>query len=568
MRSGHPTRLVSGAVLLLLAGCGGNRGSGGGGDGGLIDGGGAIDSGAGADASPGCGLITCSSAGASCGPIGDGCDGTIQCGDCTGDETCGGGGTPSVCGNNVPCTGLCGQQVDCTGGATTSLSGTVYTPAGDLPLYNVSVYVPNAPLDEIVTGNDACLSCDAPLSGTPLVVTTTDAAGNFVLEDVPVGTDIPLVIQTGKWRRVVTIDNVAECVDTPVAAELTRFPRVQGEFGVAENNIPRIALTTGGADALECLLLKIGIDLSEFTPQAGAGRVNLYAGEGGTDAYEAGVNGGADFSAATALWNQLGTLDDYDMVVLSCEGSGDDPGNRGPNALQSMSDYLSERGGRVFGSHWHHAWAELGPAPMPTVATFNHRADLPTDHVVDVNTTFAKGQALATWLVNVGASLVSGELVLIDGQHTVDAVNESVATAWITGTNPNEGDAAGVQYLSFNTPIGDPEDQQCGRMVVTDIHVAAGDSSDVDFEFPGGGCDSTGLLPEEKALIFLLFDLASCVTTDFPGCTPRTCADVGAQCGPVADGCGALLDCGDCTPPATCGGGGTGTPNVCSGGVE
>src|SRR5262245_45075552 len=44
-------------------------------------------------------------------------------------------------------------------------------------------------------------------------------------------------------------------------------------------------------------------------------------------------------------------------------------------------------------------------------------------------------------------------------------------------------------------------------------------------------------------------------------CTPTTCAAVGANCGMIADGCGGALDCGTCTLPETCGGGGT--PNVC-----
>jgi hypothetical protein len=47
-----------------------------------------------------------------------------------------------------------------------------------------------------------------------------------------------------------------------------------------------------------------------------------------------------------------------------------------------------------------------------------------------------------------------------------------------------------------------------------------------------------------------------------PNCTPKTCADLGANCGQVADGCGGLTAvCGTCTGSATCGGGGT--ANVC-----
>ena len=40
------------------------------------------------------------------------------------------------------------------------------------------------------------------------------------------------------------------------------------------------------------------------------------------------------------------------------------------------------------------------------------------------------------------------------------------------------------------------------------------------------------------------------------GCVKRTCAGIGATCGPMSDGCGGLLNCGSCALPETCGGGG------------
>ncbi len=604
-------RVLVGFVLVLAAACGDDGGGGGGGD----DAGPADDGGGGEADAGGCGLVTCESAGANCGPIGDGCGGVIQCGECDAPETCGGGGEPSVCGGSSgcvaqtcedvgancgpigdgcggsidscgdcngdevcggggpsvcgeidpPCTGLCNDQVDCpTPGDTTSVSGTVFTPAGNLPLYNLHVYVPNAPLDPIPTGNVGCEPCDAPLSGSPLVHTTTDEFGNFVLEDMPVGDDIPLVIQSGKWRRLVTIPNVAECVDTPLPASLTRFPRRQGEGGVPQNNIPKIALTTGGADALECLVRKIGVADNQFTNPAGNGRVNRYAGSGGTDEYDS----GAQFPNAQALWNDVDDLDDYDMVILSCEGAGDDPGNRGPNAHQSMKDYADLHGGRIFGSHWHHSWIELGPNPWDDIATietgggsFGHGRDLPNPWTVFVNTGFPRGMKLAQWLVNVAASTVLGELELRQGQHTIRSVDQSMARVWMTSTNPNENDDPGVPYFSFDTPVEAANADQCGRMVVTDIHVSNTDDSGSNLSFPSDGCTSTTLLPEEKALIFMLFDLASCVgSQNPPECQPQDCDDVGAECGPIADGCGDLVDCGPCENGEICGGDG---PNQC-----
>jgi hypothetical protein len=56
----------------------------------------------------------------------------------------------------------------------------------------------------------------------------------------------------------------------------------------------------------------------------------------------------------------------------------------------------------------------------------------------------------------------------------------------------------------------------------------------------------------------------SCVDNECIGsaCVPKTCAQLGIQCGQVADGCGGLTpDCGPCPPGQGCGAGGT--PNVC-----
>jgi hypothetical protein len=52
-------------------------------------------------------------------------------------------------------------------------------------------------------------------------------------------------------------------------------------------------------------------------------------------------------------------------------------------------------------------------------------------------------------------------------------------------------------------------------------------------------------------------------TANVCGCTPTTCAAAGANCGSISNGCGGTIDCGSCTAPQTCGGGGT--ANVCGG---
>jgi hypothetical protein len=400
-------------------------------------------------------------------------------------------------GSGGPCKGLECQQVSCSGGKQTTVTGTVYDPSGTLPLYNVMVYVPNAPLAPMPHGP----SCVCDVSGSPIVSAITDTHGRFVLENVPVGNSIPLVIQVGKWRKQVTLPTVAQCVDNPIAdAKVTRLPAKQ-----SEGDMPRIALTTGNADALECLLRKIGIDASEFTPETGKGSVNFFVGEGGTDKYAPTMAGGASFTPAPTFWNSTASLDKYDMVLLSCEGT-ENPTNKSPQALKAMQAYANA-GGRVFASHWHNYWLEFGPPPFPTIATFDHQADL-NNITADIDTSFAKGKALSDWLVNVRGSTIAGKIDIKAAQHTVDAANAAVAQRWIYLASKNS-----VQYLSANTPLGAAKDKQCGRIVLSDIHVSSGDKSAPGSPYPTG-CTTTGLSPQEKALVFMLFDLSACLTPD------------------------------------------------------
>jgi hypothetical protein len=55
-------------------------------------------------------------------------------------------------------------------------------------------------------------------------------------------------------------------------------------------------------------------------------------------------------------------------------------------------------------------------------------------------------------------------------------------------------------------------DQACGKVVFSDMHVSGGPIANQSYpnSCAAGGM-ITALTPQEKALIFMLFDLASCV---------------------------------------------------------
>jgi hypothetical protein len=413
-----------------------------------------------------------------------------------------GGGTGS---GNDACIGLECFQVSCPGGGTTSLSGTVYAPNGTLPLFNVTVYVPNSAVDPLPVGA-TCDRCGQPPSGNPLVSAVTDTAGHFTLENVPVTDNLPLVIQVGKWRRQVTIPTaVASCVDTPLDATVTRLPRNK-----SEGDIPQMALTTGGADSLECLLRKIGLDDAEFTSATGTGRVHLFTGTSGTPAFAPTLNAGATFTDAQTLWDTTAHLMPYDVTFLSCEGN-QNPTTKPETARTALSNYTNA-GGRVFASHWHNIWLDLSPAPTmwDDQATENYRSDLGSV-TADINTGFPKGAALAQWLVNVQGSMMLGKIALTDAQHTVDAVAATTEN-WISLPTTANGTSS-VQFYQFTTPLASDPAERCGKVVFSDIHVSTGDDSSSSVRFPNG-CTTTGLTPQEKVLAFMIFDIASCVGPD------------------------------------------------------
>jgi len=405
----------------------------------------------------------------------------------------------------------------CSGGKKTSISGTVYDPAGQWPLYNAVVYVPRSPGELPAFGQGvACEKCTEAVPARAVALSGPD--GKFLLEDVPSGR-VDLVVQLGKWRRKQTIE-VAPCRDNPLTDEnLTRLPRTR-----FEGDIPKIALSTGHSDALECLLRKIGIADTEFTTDTGGGRVSMFVGCQGDDNGNFGANkfteslGGAAFPSTNQLFDS-GTLSQYDMVIFSCEGHKCDTIQTPENVAQLVD--FANRGGRVFLDHNHYNWLNRADAPIERAAQFSSSPnDIQSPLPTRINTkNFPKGEAFAAWLLNVKASTTLGELDIYAAKTSVQSLSPNRAQPWIYRDDEPKGDF----YLTISTPVAvkddDPPPEACGRVVFTDLHVSksgggdAMDFSDQETPFPDG-CTSSVLTPQEKALEFMLFDLSSCVQAE------------------------------------------------------
>jgi hypothetical protein len=454
---------------------------------------------------------------------------------CTGDGFCDALCTQGgmECGDGYRCTpeGRCAGENECDGlecnivkcdamgMPPTTITGTVFAPNGTLPLYGANVYIPNRPLPPQTEGA-VCDRCTDTLPGYPLSKVQTDEAGKFTLSDVPAGANVPVVISIGKWRRQITIPNVAQCANTALTAQDTRLPKNK-----SEGDMPKIAISTGSADALECLVRKLGIADSELTTDAQGGSINLFTDSGagggeGANKFQGGFAGGSgNFSNSTSLWNNVGKLKSYDIVILSCEG-GQHEETKSQAALDAMKAY-ADFGGRVFMSHWHNIWIEgstegggnQAPAVWPGIATWNNSGTTftnPPDTIDEVNN--PKGGALATWMLNVGGSPAGMRgVVPIEantGKNTCDAIDNTKAERWVYWNN---GGTQYPQMFQFTTPNEAPPVARCGKVVFSDMHVSGDSRSTPGTAFPGQ-CSNNPLTPQEKALAFMFFDIASCVS--------------------------------------------------------
>jgi hypothetical protein len=405
---------------------------------------------------------SCADLGHTCGLASDGCGNLLNC-------------WPSCSGQGANCSGQCGTNAACLanamgaqscvqGGPTcvgalcsavptscdasnpTRLTGTVRTPGrnvagtwiNQLPVPNAIVYIPADPslaLPSIFEGVDASndLSCgrcaDERLVAdgqSVLAAAVSDYKGEFTLQGrIPVDKDFKLVVKVGKWRRVVSVPAgvASACNSRALALDYTRLS-ANSTDGLSGTHLPKIAISTGKVDEMECVFRELGISDAEFTVPSGTGRVHMYRANGAkmgntvttcTGTYSTTLNcadsnqGTANYGCATSqsgcklknnvcsgtykvttacadsnagtdnygcvnkksgcksvstttdisvadstLFNDLPTLEAYDLVVWDCEGGEYFEAAPAPSNVETYVD----EGGRMFASHFSYVWIE------------------------------------------------------------------------------------------------------------------------------------------------------------------------------------------------------------------
>lgn len=565
-----------------------------------------------------CGTLKCADIGWKCGYTTDECGNVVNCADegltCASGEVCVGGiDSPTECtaGGGGSCQ-LCSFLPQCDEGSPTRLKGRVVTPGradndtgNQVGVPNALVYIlqnnvetlPEIPVG-IPAGGTSCDRCEDQQGqlGDVLFGAVTDATGAFSIEKyVPVGQEFTLVVKAGKFRRAtrVTIPEAQGCTDVVLPTALpdnpTRLPRDANDGLFV--HLPRIAVSTGQIDAMECVFSKMGIADGEFGDPGAAAHVHLY--RGGDEDDPAGAYLGPNTPHALDLYGTLERLQEYDMVVADCEGPSAD--GTGPNSEAgrfggNVREYVN-RGGRLFASHLSSSWligngnnpySEATPIEtgLAAAAEWVRNPPNPPTGTGAVSTESANASPriddFTAWLLN--ENVITEEDPTF---HIIEPRNQVVELGEFSeefvhcqvpepepepepdgGVRPGPPPGGGttcdrIQQFSFNTPYGAPAEASCGRVAYSGFHVAAvegGDGQNGSFGevvFPEH-CGGT-LTDQEKVLLYMLFDLGACVgePPPPPECKPTTCEELNAQCGLAPDGCGEVLDCGPCRRPGT-----------------
>jgi hypothetical protein len=469
-----------------------------------------------------------------------------------------------------PCKGLWCQIPSCDGGAKTTISGTVFDPAGKNPLYNAFVYIPVDPAVALpaFTSGASCDTCSGAGSVSAIASAQTGPDGKFTLNtNVPAGANIPLVVQMGKWRRKVTLPTIAACTNNVVAAANSRLPKNRNDGDGSYADIPKMAIASGDADPFECLLLKAGIDATEVQlAGAGAARIDYYKFNGADRA-----PGGAP--AGTTLTGDANKLKQYDVVLLPCEGFENNAHNTDAARLVGYTDI----GGRIFTTHFGYQWlatpitgvAQNSTAFYGTANWTLNQSGYNDPMAGTVDQSFPKGAAFAQWLMNVGASTTLGQMSINEPRRDAKSAINPPSQRWMYGNSSGSTTTNMLLSMTFNTPVAAAPANQCGRVVFSDFHVSAdalttttGCYNDNDCGF-GASCmpgPVKGTCSKQTCMQTADCSMSGATCT---GATIGTCTKASCTRDSDCDRGTCKSNVCDCTKDSDCGGGG----RKCSGGT-
>ncbi|CAN5216527.1 hypothetical protein BH11MYX1_BH11MYX1_28510 [soil metagenome] len=303
---------------------------------------------------------TCAQAGAVCGQVADGCGGlTASCGTCASGEICGAGNAPNTCSGPTCTSGLCLQQEACLMMPKSSISGTVTAPGHDNtavwgtpdPIYGALVYIPNG-------------SAGAPTYGvTPFSQgVSCDSCSSLV-------TGSPLVSVTTGVDGKFTLNNAPCGTTIPLVIQLGRWRRQITIPAVAccantaltnsQTHLPRDYVGVAGDVRSDIPLMAFStgdVDTLHCVLRKVGIADSEFSNPSGAGRVHFYVDNGAVIDqstpAASTLYGSQAELSKYDMALFECVGAQ----VAKTTAQQNRLINYANAGVRVVATHYSYVW--------------------------------------------------------------------------------------------------------------------------------------------------------------------------------------------------------------------
>jgi hypothetical protein len=380
------------------------------------------------------------------------------------------------------------------------LQGTVYAPEGTVPISQAMVYL-TATMPDAIPAGVYCDTCVHLTAYEPYAYTKSD--GTFDLAAYATGKQY-LVTQKGQFRRIRQVDVVKG--DQPIAGDLTRLP---GKTDTPNGDtIPKIAMVVGGYDKIDYSMKKLGIE--EFY-RYGDAPPGFPGGDG---------PGIKTAKAGNDLMGSTTELAGYHIVLLPCAAMGYSDTESGgflcgqPSSQQktSFASYV-DSGGKLYVTDFAY---EAVRQTWPGFITFYDDTMTPLTSPSQGIGTACRGGAedtpgtaqdpgLKDWMNAIGDSSITLEqswsrIQKVTAQPGYDSAGKPVTITpkvWMTSDIGTGTELPAT--VSF--------EQKCGRVLFSTYH-AEGD-------------DTSTLLAQEKALLYVLLEVGVCVGELPPPPPPR-----------------------------------------------
>ena len=358
------------------------------------------------------------------------------------------------------------------------LTGKVLAPEGTIPISGALVYLSATSPAPIPDGTfcDRCIEIQASTD-----YTFSKADGTFDLVVHATGMQF-LVVQKGQFRRTRLID-VTQGTH-PVDVSMTTLPGKTDK--AAGDDIPKMAVRVGAWDHIEDSLEKLGIQPGAYDKFQ----------------YPFPPNANDPFSP-DKLFNDDGTtLSNYHIVFVPCSGSSGttcDDYTTGSATVKTNLHKFVDGGGRLYVTDYSYdfvrqPWPEyidwVNETSQIGSACLQGAYDSPAMNV---------DPGLEEWMTaqGMGAFTVQQSWTSIDAVHTVattDLDNKPVMVTPKVWVWANTGQGMHPATVSF--------ERSCGRVLFSTYHT----------EGNGGAT----LLPQEKALLYVLLEVSVCLNQPIP----------------------------------------------------